>query len=231
MSESMEKHAISRLIGAPPGYVGYEEGGQLTEAVRRKPYSVILFDEIEKAHRDVFNTLLQILDDGRLTDAKGRTVDFKNTVIIMTSNIGSSTLLDAIEKYNRITDDTKESVMNMLHQNFKPEFLNRIDEIVIFKPLSLSEIEKIVDLLLEELKKRLEEREIEVELTGPARRHIAETGYDPVYGARPLKRYIQKALETSIAKKIIAGEISDSDKIKIDFVEGDLLIDVVGKAG
>jgi ATP-dependent Clp protease ATP-binding subunit ClpB len=140
-------------------------------------------------------------------------------------------LLDAIEKYNRITDDTKESVMNMLHQNFKPEFLNRIDEIVIFKPLSLSEIEKIVDLLLEELKKRLEEREIEVELTGPARRHIAETGYDPVYGARPLKRYIQKALETSIAKKIIAGEISDSDKIKIDFVEGDLLIDVVGKAG
>ena len=231
MSEYMEKHAISRLIGAPPGYVGYEEGGQLTEAVRRKPYSVILFDEIEKAHRDVFNTLLQILDDGRLTDAKGRTVDFKNTVIIMTSNIGSSTLLDAIEKYNRITDDTKESVMNMLHQNFKPEFLNRIDEIVIFKPLSLSEIEKIVDLLLEELKKRLEEREIEVELTGPARRHIAETGYDPVYGARPLKRYIQKALETSIAKKIIAGEISDSDKIKIDFVEDDLLIDVVGKAG
>jgi ATP-dependent Clp protease ATP-binding subunit ClpB len=227
MSEYMEKHAVSRLIGAPPGYVGYEEGGQLTEAVRRKPYSVILFDEIEKAHRDVFNTLLQILDDGRLTDAKGRTVDFKNTVIIMTSNIGSDVLLDAIERYKRITDDTKEHVMNMLRQNFKPEFLNRIDEIVIFKPLSLEEIEKIVDLLLEELKKRLEEREIEVEMTEAARRHIAETGYDPVYGARPLKRYIQKALETEIAKKIIAGVIADGDNIKVDFREGELHIDVI----
>jgi ATP-dependent Clp protease ATP-binding subunit ClpB len=225
MSEYMEKHSVARLIGAPPGYVGYEEGGQLTEAVRRKPYSVILFDEIEKAHRDVFNTLLQILDDGRLTDAKGRTVDFKNTVIIMTSNIGSNVLLDAIERYKRITEDSREQVMNLLRQNFKPEFLNRIDEIVIFKPLSLDEIEKIVDLLLDELKKRLEEHEIDLELTESARRHIAETGYDPVYGARPLKRFIQKSLETAIAKKIIAGEISDGMKIKIDFVNGELSIE------
>lgn len=227
MSEYMEKHSVSRLIGAPPGYVGYEEGGQLTEAVRRKPYSVILFDEIEKAHRDVFNTLLQILDDGRLTDSKGRTVDFKNTVIIMTSNIGSGLLLDAIEEYKKIPEDTKASVMDILHQNFRPEFLNRIDEIVIFKPLTIPDIEKIVELLLNELRQRLADREIQLELSEAARRNIVETAFDPVFGARPLKRYLQKTLETSIAKKIIAGEIADGDKIFIDFQNGKLTINTV----
>jgi len=224
MSEYMEKHAVSRLIGAPPGYIGYDEGGQLTEAVRRKPYSVILFDEIEKAHHDVFNTLLQILDDGRLTDSRGRTVDFKNTVIIMTSNIGSGLLLEGIKEKNEISEETKDQVLNLLRQSFRPEFLNRVDEIVVFKPLSLEEIEKIVDLLLDELKKRLAEKNIKVELTEAARKHIAETGYDPVYGARPLKRYIQRTLETKIGRKIVAGEIQEGSAIKIDDKKGELII-------
>ena len=225
MSEYMEKFAVSRLIGAPPGYVGYEEGGQLTEAVRRKPYSVILFDEIEKAHHDVFNILLQILDDGRVTDAQGRTVDFKNTVIIMTSNIGSEKLLDGISN-DKIPDDVKQSVLNDLRRNFRPEFLNRVDEIVVFKPLSIEEIEEIVDLLLEQLRKRLGEHNIHLELTEAARKHIAKNGYDPVYGARPLKRYIQREIETKLGRKIIAGEIPDNSTIIIDEENDELAIKV-----
>jgi len=225
MSEYIEKHTVARLIGAPPGYIGYDEGGQLTEAVRRKPYSVILFDEIEKAHHDVFNILLQILDDGRLTDSKGRTVDFKNTVIIMTSNIGSNLLLEGIKSNQEINKELKEKVLALLRQNFRPEFLNRIDETVIFKPLSLKETEKIVDLLLDELKKRLVEKNIKIELTEAARKHIAENGYDPVYGARPLKRYIQRTLETQIGRKIISGEIKEGSMIKIDDKKGQLVIE------
>ena len=223
MSEYMEKFAVSRLIGAPPGYVGYEEGGQLTEAVRRKPYSVILFDEIEKAHHDVFNTLLQILDDGRLTDSQGRTVDFKNTVIIMTSNIGSEKLLDGITD-GKIPENLKNNVLADLRKNFRPEFLNRVDDIVLFKPLALEEIEKIVDLLLEQLRERLSDREIKLELTEPARIHIAKNGYDPVYGARPLKRYIQREIETKLGRKIIAGEIPDGSSITIDEKNNELVI-------
>jgi len=223
MSEYMEKHTVSRLLGAPPGYVGYEEGGQLTEAVRRKPYSVILFDEIEKAHHDVFNALLQILDDGRLTDAQGRTVDFKNTVIIMTSNIGGEQLLEGI-KDGKIPDDVRQNVLAALRVNFRPEFLNRVDEIVVFKPLSLEEIEKIVDLLLDQLRKRLGEREIKLELTEPARKHLAKNGYDPVYGARPLKRYIQRELETRLGRKIISGEIPDNSTVLVDDKKGELVI-------
>ncbi len=225
MSEYMEKHTVSRLLGAPPGYVGYEEGGQLTEAVRRKPYSVILFDEIEKAHHDVFNALLQILDDGRLTDAQGRTVDFKNTVIIMTSNIGSQQLLEGI-KEDKIPDDIKQNVLTELRRNFRPEFLNRVDEIVVFKPLSLEEIEEIVDLLLDQLRKRLNEREIKLELTESGRKHLAKNGYDPVYGARPLKRYIQRELETRLGRKIISGEIPDGSSVVVDDKDGDLVISV-----
>jgi len=223
MSEYMEKHTVSRLLGAPPGYVGYEEGGQLTEAVRRKPYSVILFDEIEKAHHDVFNALLQILDDGRLTDAQGRTVDFKNTVIIMTSNIGGEQLLEGI-KDGKIPDDVRQNVLAALRVNFRPEFLNRVDEIVVFKPLSLEEIEKIVDLLLDQLRKRLGEREIKLELTEPARKHLAKNGYDPVYGARPLKRYIQRELETRLGRKIISGEIPGNSTVLVDDKNGELVI-------
>jgi len=225
MSEYMEKHTVSRLLGAPPGYVGYEEGGQLTEAVRRKPYSVILFDEIEKAHHDVFNALLQILDDGRLTDAQGRTVDFKNTVIIMTSNIGSEQLLEGIQD-DKIPDDVRQNVLTSLRRNFRPEFLNRVDEIVVFKPLSLDEIEQIVDLLIDQLQLRLNERGIKLELTEPARKHLAKNGYDPVYGARPLKRYIQRELETRLGRKIISGEILDNSIVKIDDKKGDLIISV-----
>ena len=225
MSEYMEKHTVSRLLGAPPGYVGYEEGGQLTEAVRRKPYSVILFDEIEKAHHDVFNALLQILDDGRLTDAQGRTVDFKNTVIIMTSNIGSEQLLEGIQD-DKIPDDVRENVLTSLRRDFRPEFLNRVDEIVVFKPLSLDEIEQIVDLLIDQLRLRLNERGIKLELTEPARKHLAKNGYDPVYGARPLKRYIQRELETRLGRKIISGEILDNSIVKIDDKKGDLIISV-----
>jgi ATP-dependent Clp protease ATP-binding subunit ClpB len=216
MSEYMEKFAVSRLIGAPPGYVGYEEGGQLTEAVRRKPYSVILFDEIEKAHHDVFNVLLQILDDGRVTDSQGRTVDFKNTVIILTSNIGSHYLLEGITAKGEIKENARESVMKELRGHFRPEFLNRIDEIVLFKPLTLEEITSIVDLLLADVTKRLRERGISLEVSAAAKKHIAEAGYDPVYGARPLKRYIQRELETKVGRALIADQLPPGSVIKVD---------------
>jgi ATP-dependent Clp protease ATP-binding subunit ClpB len=224
MSEYMERHNVSRLIGAPPGYVGYEEGGQLTEAVRRKPYCVILFDEIEKAHGDVFNVLLQILDDGRVTDAQGRTVDFKNTVIIMTSNIGSQRLLEGIDEKGRIKESVRDAVLRDMRQHFRPEFLNRVDETVVFKPLQPAEIEKIVDLLVEDLRRRLAERRITVELTPKARAHIAIEGYDPVYGARPLKRYLQREVETRIGRELIAGKIADGATVKIDAKDGELAI-------
>jgi ATP-dependent Clp protease ATP-binding subunit ClpB len=216
MSEYMEKHTVSRLLGAPPGYVGYEEGGQLTEAVRRKPYSVILFDEIEKAHHDVFGVLLQIFDDGRLTDGQGRTVDFKNTVIIMTSNIGSHFLLEGVTDRGEIEEFSKNKVMGELRQHFRPEFLNRVDDIVLFKPLTLKEVEQIVGLMTQDLSKRLEERHVKVEITEAARRFIAESGYDPVYGARPLRRYIQRELETRIGRALIAGDIPEGDVIRVD---------------
>ncbi len=224
MSEYMEKHAVSRLIGAPPGYVGYEEGGQLTEAVRRKPYSVVLFDEIEKAHHDVFNVLLQILDDGRLTDSHGRTVDFRNTVIIMTSNIGSTYLLEGVTEDGQIRESAREAVMRELRAHFRPEFLNRVDEVVLFKPLTLEEIERIVDLQTQDLVRRLQDRRIRFEMTDEARAFIARAGYDPVYGARPLKRYIQRQLETRIARALIAGEILDGATITVDVADGELVI-------
>ena len=220
MSEYMEKYSVSRLIGAPPGYVGYEEGGQLTEAVRRKPYSVVLFDEIEKAHPDVFNVLLQVLDDGRITDSQGRTVDFKNTILIMTSNIGSSYLLDGIDENGSIKPEAQTLVMNDLRAHFRPEFLNRLDETILFKPLTKSNITRIIDLLLKELNERLADRELSLELTDAAKTFIADHGFDPVYGARPLKRYMQKHVETLAAKLILGGEISTGATIVID-VEGD----------
>jgi ATP-dependent Clp protease ATP-binding subunit ClpB len=222
MSEYMEKFAVSRLIGAPPGYVGYEEGGQLTEAVRRKPYSVVLFDEIEKAHPDVFNVLLQILDDGRVTDSQGRVVDFKNTVIIMTSNIGSQYLLEGITSEGEIRQTARDSVMRELRGHFRPEFLNRVDEIVLFKPLMLSEIKKIVDLLLEDVRKRLSDRGISLVVSDAAKEKIANAGYDPVYGARPLRRYIQRELETKIGRALIAEELQTGASIEVD-VKGDAL--------
>lgn len=228
MSEYMEKFAVSRLIGAPPGYVGYEEGGQLTEAVRRKPYSVILFDEIEKAHSEVFNVLLQILDDGRVTDSQGRTVDFKNTVIIMTSNIGSHHLLEGISKDGAIADACRSHVMADLRSHFRPEFLNRVDEIVLFKPLTLAEIESIVDLLLEETRKRLRSRDIEIEISQPAREFIAKTGYDPVYGARPLKRFIQRELETRIGRALIADQVGSGSMIRVTLKDDQLAVDLAG---
>jgi ATP-dependent Clp protease ATP-binding subunit ClpB len=224
MSEYMEKFAVTRLIGAPPGYIGYEEGGQLTEAVRRKPYSVILFDEIEKAHQDVFNVLLQILDDGRVTDSQGRTVDFKNTVIILTSNIGSQHLLEGISKSGEISEGARNSVMRDLRGHFRPEFLNRIDEIVLFKPLSLSEITSIVDLLLADVTKRLSERGVTIEVSPAAKEHIAQAGYDPVYGARPLKRYIQRELETRVGRALIADELQAGGKIVVDAKGGELSV-------
>jgi len=216
MSEYMEKHTVSRLIGAPPGYVGYEEGGQLTEAVRRKPYSVILFDEIEKAHHDVFNVLLQILDDGRVTDAQGRTVDFKNTVIIMTSNIGSQFLLDGVTADGEIKESARTAVLAELRREFRPEFLNRVDDIVLFKPLSRQEIKSIIDLLTEDLRRRLVSRRIALTLTDAARAFIAEAAYDPVFGARPLKRYLQHQLETRLGRALIAGEVRDGATITVD---------------
>ena len=222
MSEYMEKYSVSRLIGAPPGYVGYEEGGQLTEAVRRKPYSVVLFDEIEKAHPDVFNVLLQVLDDGRITDSQGRTVDFKNTILIMTSNIGSSYLLDGIDESGNIKPEAQNLVMNDLRAHFRPEFLNRLDETILFKPLTKGNITRIIDLLLSELNERLAERELSLELTDAAKTFIADHGFDPVYGARPLKRYMQKHVETLAAKLILGGEISTGATIVID-VEGNAL--------
>ena len=216
MSEYMERHTVSRLIGAPPGYVGYEEGGQLTEAVRRKPYSVILFDEIEKAHPDVFNVLLQILDDGRVTDAQGRTVNFKNTVVIMTSNIGSPHLLEGVTRQGEITEQARATVMREMRQHFRPEFLNRVDDIVLFKPLTLDEIKQIVVLLTEELRKRLAERNIGLELTEEARTFMAQKGFDPVYGARPLRRFLQHELETRIGRALIAGNVLEGATIRVD---------------
>ncbi len=227
MSEYMEKHSVSRLIGAPPGYVGYEEGGQLTEAIRRRPYAVVLFDEIEKAHHDVFNVLLQILDDGRLTDSQGHIVDFKNTILIMTSNIGSNHLIESGSRDGTIPERIISQVMSELRTNFRPEFLNRIDEIVIFKPLTIKEITKIVDLQVEYLKKRLADKRIEIELTDAAKEYIARQGYDPVYGARPLKRFIQRNIETPLARKLIVGEIRDNSFIKIELKNGALSFDVV----
>ncbi len=225
MSEYMEKFSVSRLIGAPPGYVGYEEGGQLTEAVRRKPYSVILLDEIEKAHKDIFNILLQILDDGRITDSQGRTVDFKNTIIIMTSNIGSEYLLEGIHTSGKITDETEKNVMNLLKNYFRPEFLNRIDEIVLYKPLNKEAISKIIELMLKDVQKRLDERSITVDLTLNAKQMIIEMGFDPAYGARPLKRYIQKHIETLIGKEIIRGSIHEGESLIIDVSQtGDFFI-------
>ena len=222
MSEYMEKHSVSRLIGAPPGYVGYEEGGQLTEAVRRKPYSVVLFDEIEKAHPDVFNVLLQVLDDGRITDSQGRTVDFKNTILIMTSNIGSAYLLEGIDDQGEITPQAEEMVMSDLKNHFRPEFLNRLDETILFKPLTKSDIRCIINLLLSDLNKRLSDKELVLEMSEEAKDFITDHGYDPVYGARPLKRYVQKHVETLAARIILQGEVSSGDTIVIT-VEGDSL--------
>ena len=217
MSEYMEKYSVSRLIGAPPGYVGYEEGGQLTEAVRRKPYSVVLFDEIEKAHPDVFNVLLQVLDDGRITDSKGRTVDFKNTIIIMTSNLGAQYLLDGINDDGTIKKEAEDAVMEALRGNFRPEFLNRLDEIIMFKPLTKDNISHIVDLLMDDLNERVSDREIHITLTDAAKRYIVEEGYDPVYGARPLKRFLQKNVETLAAKLILADDVMPQNTIEIDY--------------
>ena len=222
MSEYMEKYSVSRLIGAPPGYVGYDEGGQLTEAVRRKPYSVVLFDEVEKAHPDVFNVLLQVLDDGRITDSQGRTVDFKNTIIIMTSNLGSAHLLEGIDENGDINPACEEAVMNELRGHFRPEFLNRLDEIIMFKPLTKDNIGNIINLLMNDLNKRLADREITVELSDSARQFIVDHGYDPIYGARPLKRFLQKHVETLSAKLILADEVREGDTILID-TEGDKL--------
>jgi ATP-dependent Clp protease ATP-binding subunit ClpB len=223
MSEYMEKHAVSRLVGAPPGYVGYEEGGQLTEAVRRKPYSVVLLDEIEKAHPDVFNILLQIFDDGRLTDSQGHTVSFKNTIVIMTSNIGSALLLEGIGRQGRITEEIRDQVMAMLKENFRPEFLNRLDDTVLFKPLTEGEIGQIVELMLNDLRKRLTARDIRLEVSDEVKKHIVEEGFDPVYGARPLKRFIQHHFETQLARSLISGEITDGSTVRAS-MEGEKLV-------
>jgi ATP-dependent Clp protease ATP-binding subunit ClpB len=219
----MEKHSVARMIGAPPGYVGYDEGGQLTESVRRKPYSVVLFDEIEKAHPDVFNVLLQVLDDGHITDSQGRTVDFKNTVIIMTSNIGSRHLLEGVEGVN-IPENVREAVMADLRQAFRPEFLNRIDETIMFKPLALEEIESIVDLLIADINRRLADRRVTVALDPKAKVWVAEKGYDPVYGARPLKRFLQRHLETRLARALIAGEVGEGATAKFKVRDGELVL-------
>lgn len=216
MSEYMEKYSVSRLIGAPPGYVGYEEGGQLTEAVRRKPYSVVLFDEIEKAHPDVFNVLLQVLDDGRITDSQGRTVDFKNTILIMTSNIGSQYLLDGIGKDGEISSEASELVMGDLRNHFRPEFLNRLDETILFKPLAKTDIGRIIELMMADLNKRLVEKEVSIRLTKEAEEWIVEEAFDPVYGARPLRRYLQKTVETLAAKLILGGKVGAGDEIVIE---------------
>lgn len=224
MSEYMEKYSVSRLIGAPPGYVGYEEGGQLTEAVRRKPYSVILFDEIEKAHPDVFNVLLQVLDDGRITDSQGRTVDFKNTIIILTSNLGSEYILEGIDKDGNISSEAEEKINSLLKQSFRPEFLNRLSEIILYKPLKKEQIEKILDLLIEDLSKRLEDKQIKISLTDSAKGYLIDNGYDSAYGARPLKRFVQKKLETLIARKILEQVIVPNSNVEIDFDGNELVI-------
>jgi ATP-dependent Clp protease ATP-binding subunit ClpB len=224
MTEYQERHTVSRLVGAPPGYVGYEEGGQLTEAVRRKPYSVLLLDEIEKAHPDVFNTLLQVLDDGRLTDSHGRTVDFRNTVVIMTSNIGSEFLMQGVTADGQVKEDARSLVMGALRNHFRPEFLNRVDEIVLFKPLTLAEIEQIVDLLLDDLRNRLAERRITLQITEPARRFIADQGFDPAYGARPLRRFIAREVETRVARALLRGDVAQGGVISVDVVDGELTV-------
>jgi ATP-dependent Clp protease ATP-binding subunit ClpB len=224
MSEYQERHTVSRLVGAPPGYVGYEEGGQLTEAVRRKPYSVVLFDEVEKAHPDVFNTLLQVLDDGRLTDAQGRTVDFRNTIIIMTSNIGSQYLLEGVTPDGEIKPDARALVMSELRGHFRPEFLNRVDEIVLFKPLTQPEIERIVELMFNDVRTRLAERRIELLVTEEARRFIARQGFDPVYGARPLRRFISREVETRIGRALLRGDVPDGGRIRVDAVGGEIVV-------
>ena len=228
MSEYMEKYSVSRLIGAPPGYVGYEEGGQLTEAVRRKPYSVVLFDEIEKAHPDVFNVLLQVLDDGRITDSQGRTVDFKNTILIMTSNIGSPYLLDGIDENGQIRPEAQTQVMDDLRAHFRPEFLNRLDEIIMFKPLTKANIGNIVDLMVKDLDKRLSDQELSLTLTEAAKENVIENGYDPVYGARPLKRYLQNYVETLAAKKILSGDVHTGDTLVLDVENGEFVVRVQG---
>jgi ATP-dependent Clp protease ATP-binding subunit ClpB len=222
MSEYMEKHSVSRLIGAPPGYVGYEEGGQLTEAIRRRPYSVILLDEIEKAHPEVFNILLQALDDGRITDSQGRVVDFKNTVIIMTSNIGSQMLLERAEF--EIDEETRKSVIHLLRAHFRPEFLNRIDETILFKALSINEIKDIVGKLIQELQKRLNDQQIKIVVSDEAKEFISVNGFDPIYGARPLKRFIQRNLETKLAREIIAGGIRDHSLVMVSIQNGELAV-------
>ncbi len=226
MSEYMEKYSVSRLIGAPPGYVGYDEGGQLTEAVRRKPYSVVLFDEVEKAHPDVFHVLLQVLDDGRITDSQGRTVDFKNTIIILTSNLGSAHLLEGIDENGEIDPACEQAVTNELRGHFRPEFLNRLDEIIMFKPLTKKDIGSIITLLMDDLNRRLKDREIGVELTEAAAQYITEHGYDPMYGARPLKRFLQKHVETLSAKLILADKVRAKDTILIDVKENELFAQV-----
>jgi ATP-dependent Clp protease ATP-binding subunit ClpB len=223
MSEYQERHTVSRLVGAPPGYVGYEEGGQLTEAVRRRPYAVVLFDEIEKAHADVFNTLLQVLDDGRLTDAQGRTVNFRNTVIIMTSNIGSQYLLDGVTPDGQLKPEARDLVLGELRARFRPEFLNRVDDTVLFTPLTPREIEDIVELMLAELRARLAESNLTLEVTEEARRFIAREGYDPVYGARPLRRFIARHVETAVARALLRDGVIDGSTIRVD-VEGDQLV-------
>lgn len=228
MSEYMEKYSVSRLIGAPPGYVGYDEGGQLTEAVRRKPYSVVLFDEIEKAHPDVFNVLLQVLDDGRITDSQGRTVDFKNTILIMTSNIGSSYLLDGIDENGNIRKENEDMVMQELRAHFRPEFLNRLDETIMFKPLTKADICDIIDLLVADINRRLSDKELSIEVTKAAKDMIVEGGYEPMYGARPLKRYLQKHVETLAAKLILADKVRSEDVILIDVENGELVAKVKG---
>jgi ATP-dependent Clp protease ATP-binding subunit ClpB len=224
MSEYQERHTVSRLVGAPPGYVGYDEGGQLTEAVRRKPYSVVLFDEVEKAHPDVFNTLLQLLDDGRLTDAQGRTVDFRNTVVVMTSNIGSQYLLAGVTGDGEIKEDARTAVMDELRRHFRPEFLNRVDDVVLFKPLTLPEIERVVDLLAADLRSRLADRQLTLELTEAARRHIAAEGFDPVYGARPLRRYLQREVETRIGRALLSGDVLDGSTVIVDHTDAGLTV-------
>jgi ATP-dependent Clp protease ATP-binding subunit ClpB len=224
MSEYMEKFSVSRLIGAPPGYVGYEEGGQLTEAVRRKPYSVVLFDEVEKAHPDVFNILLQVLDDGRITDSQGRTVDFKNTILILTSNLGSQYLLEGINDRGEISEEARGQIDRLLKQSFRPEFLNRLDEVVCYKPLTKENITSIVDLLLAGLNRRLEDKQLKVELTEAAKSFVIDNGYDPLYGARPLRRYLQHSVETLAARKMIADEVQPGTTLVVDCQDDKLVI-------
>ena len=225
MSEYMEKFSVSRLIGAPPGYVGYEEGGQLTEAVRRKPYSVVLFDEVEKAHPDVFNVLLQVLDDGRITDSQGRTVDFKNTILILTSNLGSQELLEGIQDNGEIAEDTRQRVLTLLHRSFRPEFLNRLDEIVFYKPLTKDNIQRIIDLQIEKLNSRLEAQQLTCRLTDSAKRFIVDEAYDPEFGARPLRRYVQHTVETMLSRKILEGTVPVGSTVTVDCRDGELILE------